>query len=53
MPPKKGMAAEAPQSRAGSSRDEVEHERVAGLRALDVERAGLRVDETQVDLGAR
>ena len=34
-------------------RDEVEHERVAGLRALDVERAGLRVDETQVDLGAR
>ena len=34
-------------------RDEVEHERVAGFRALDVERAGLRVDETQVDLGAR
>ena len=33
--------------------DEVQHERVAGFRALDVERAGLRVDETQVDFGAR
>ena len=33
-------------------RDEVQHERVAGLGALDVERAGLRVDEAQVDLVA-
>jgi len=34
-------------------RDEMEHERVARFRALNVERAGLRIDETQVDLGAR
>ena len=33
-------------------RDEVQHQRVAGLGALDVERAGLRVDEPQVDLRA-
>ena len=53
MPPKNGIAADAPQSRAGSSDDEVQHQGVAGLGALDVERAGLRVDEAQVDLLAR
>ena len=52
MPPKNGIAAEAPQSRAGSSDDQVQHQRVAGLGALDVERPGLRVDEPQVDLRA-
>ena len=31
-------------------RDEVQHEGVARLGALDVERSGLRVDEAQVDL---
>ena len=52
-PPKNGIAADAPQSRAGVQLDEVEREGVAGLGALDVERAGLRVDERQVDLRAR
>ena len=33
-------------------RDEVQHQGVPGLGALDVERAGLRVDEAQVDLRA-
>ena len=33
-------------------RHEVQHEGVAGLGALDVERTGLRVDEPQVDLRA-
>ena len=52
-------AAEEGDSRRGApvpcrfQRDEVQDERVAGFRALDVERAGLRVHETQVDLGAR
>ena len=37
----------------GLQRDQVQHQGVAGLRALDVERSGLRVDEPEVDLGAR
>ena len=49
-PPKNGIAAETPQSRAGSSVDEVQRQGVAGLGALDEERPGLRVDVAQVDL---
>ena len=50
MPAEEGDRRRRAPVAGGLEADEVQRQRVARLGALDVERAGLRVDEAQVDL---